>query len=65
MKTFQEFQTQWEVAVNLIYVAAMEFLKCPSLYLKVVGEDRDLDELQSQKMSCVEAGITDTQVCFV
>ena len=53
---------KWEVAVDLIYFDAVEFLrKCSSFHLKVVGEDKS--ENQSQEMiSYLEGGITDTQV---
>ena len=58
----QEFQAQWEVAVDLIYFDAIEFLrKCSSFHLKVVGEDTE-NENQSQEINYPEGGITDTQV---
>ena len=46
----QELQTQWEVALFLIYDTAMDLLKhhCPSIHLEVVGdEERDTSTQQT------------------
>ena len=45
----QELQTQWEVALCLIYDTAMDLLKhhCPSVHLQVVG-DEEMDPSTQQ-----------------